>query len=339
MKLVLFITFFCTAFCCTASFCTAFYSLAVAETTVRVCSQNLARVGKPPFGRKAESTEVQAENLIDRFLAAKCDVIAVQEVYGRNKGEAGKTLESLGKRLSAELQDNVQSFVGESEYDEIRNGFLVLSRVGKVLKQDSADDFSFKKLNPYQRTKKPTRPPFAIVLDVAGTSKTLLLVSIHFKSKVGGYKDFTGTEFETVRIESADQARRFALDVEKEFKTEQTVAVILGDRNSRPKSATDIILSGGLSLEDFRSGGSCKIGSDLEPDCAKTVNRPLAFKPVFDFIRQGGSEKHKGKEELIDDIYLESGYFDGAGGKFKSGLEGNFFEGSDHKLLWVDLPL
>jgi len=316
-----------------------FISESFAATKFRVCSQNLERVGKLPFGRKKDSVKKQTSYLVERFLEAKCDVIAVQEVYGKTKNEALESLDDLKEALEEADDAKYISLVGESQFDEIRNGFLLNEASAKILYSGSTPDGALPKLNPLQRSRSATRRPFALLLDVASTKKDLLLVNIHLKSKVGGFKDSSGLDFETLRMESSEQTREFALELAKESKKNQDlVSVILGDRNSRPKSATDLILQGRLRLADFQAG--CSVTSDLEPGCAPS--KPVVFEPTFAPRTTRGSSKFRGQEELIDEIYLNASYLEQLRASRKNleyGLTGEFFKGSDHKLVWVDLQL
>jgi len=305
---------------------------AFAKATVVVCSQNLARVGKEPFGKKQDSVQLQRDYLVSRFIEAECDVIAVQEVYGRTKQDAEKNLAQLVRVLEQVGGDKFLFFVGEAEYDEIRNGFLVRSKVGRIKHQTSPFNPNLPKLFSAQRSLRPTRLPFSIQIDIAESAKDLLLINIHFKSKVGGFKDPTGTDFETVRMQSAEQARTFAEELDAS--RADVISVILGDRNSGPQSATDYLLEGSLQLEDFRRG--CELRQNLSPDCS--ARRPPRFRALLNLKRDGGSTRYRGSEELIDNIYLESDYYSSLKA-LPVGLEGEFSRGSDHKLLWVELPL
>jgi hypothetical protein len=310
-----------------------------AGTKFRVCTQNLARVGKAPFGRDKDSVSQQTDYLIDRIIQAKCDVIAVQEVYGKTKSEADAELRDFTEELSDQAETRFISMVGESQFDEIRNGFILKQSTAKILYAGSPPDGVLPKLNSLQRTRIATRRPYGLLLDVASTKRHVLLVDIHLKSKVGGFKDPTGLEFETVRMESSEQVRNFAAGLILENnKYSDLLTIILGDRNSKSGSATDAILQGKLTLEDFRKG--CSVRPDLEPSCKPL--HPSMFDPVIAPRTSRGSSKYRGQEELIDEIYVSSPYLDQLrAGKLNLdyGLVGEFFKGSDHKLVLIDLPL
>lgn len=311
---------------------------ALASVTVRVCTENLERVGKASFGKHAESTPEQTAALVARFQEARCDVIAVQEVYGKSKEEGAETLERLSSALSRAAGEEFKSFVGESQFDEIRNGFILRSRLGRVLQLESPDEPDLPKLVPLERSHRPTRLPLALVLDVAGAGQQLILVNIHLKSKVGSFKDPTGTEYETIRMESSEQARQFVKHEQQAVK-HPGVTVILGDRNALPASASAAILSGSLRLKDFQLGGACRLNDQLEPACGERPGQPEEFVPIFTNQSSEGSDLYHGKQEMIDAVYLDAAYFKERNGKIGSGIVGRFFVGSDHKLLWVDLPL
>ena len=117
-----------------------------AATKFRVCTQNLQRVGKPPFGRNKDSVSKQTDYLVERIIQAKCDVIAVQEVYGKSKGEAAQELNELTQALSESAGTPYFSLVGESQFDEIRNGFIVKEDTSKILYSGSTPDGVLPKL-------------------------------------------------------------------------------------------------------------------------------------------------------------------------------------------------
>jgi hypothetical protein len=313
-----------------------------AKTELRICSQNLQRVGKAPFGRGKESVYQQTNFLVQRMISAECDIVAVQEVYGKSKGEAAGYLQNLSSALSQKAGDKFTSLVGESQFDEIRNGFIVRESTGRLLSSNSTPDYYLPKLNPLQRTRAITRKPFAILLDVAESKTDLLLVDIHLKSKVGGFKDTAGLDFETLRMESAEQIREFTNKLTKESPhPKEIITMILGDRNSEPGSATDMILQGRLTLNDFK--GRCGVDSSLEPTCEPIRNSVFepALSQVFKSGKLKGSTKYRGREQLIDEIYINSSAINDLRlrKKLNVGIEGEFFKGSDHKLIWIDLPL
>jgi len=276
--------------------------------------------------------------LIDRILHAKCDVVAVQEVYGRSKSEGAKSLSAFTEALSDAAREDFTSVVGDAEYDEIRNGFIIRVRAGRILKVESPAERNLPKLVPFGRSHRATRQPLGLALDVSETARHLVLVNIHFKSKVRGFKDPTGYEFEILRMESSEQARTFATGLARSLRA-PAVTMILGDRNAPPESASDSILSGELALEDFQAGGGCVLDGPDRSDCRRKPLRVPDFVPLFPANQRGGSEKYRGREQWIDGIYLDRQYHLERGRKITTGVTGEFFVGSDHKLLWAELPL
>jgi hypothetical protein len=255
------------------------------------------------------------------MVEAKCEIIGVQEVYGKSTAEALSNLEKLGEHLGKERGRTFQAVVGEIEYDEIRTGFLIDRSVATVKSVSSPRERNLPKLTPFTRSSRPSRYPLGVVVRTIRSGSELALVSIHLKSKVMGFKDPTGTEFETVRMAQAEQARLFASELPAKTR------LILGDRNSASGSATDLILQGALTLKDF---SRCGLTRELTPlNCP--VRREPDFRPLF--AENTASILHKGVPELIDMIYLSGDSIR----KIAAGVTGEFFKGSDHKLLWVKL--
>jgi predicted extracellular nuclease len=313
-----------------------------------VCSQNLHRLGSGDTAKKITS-------LVERLTDAECDLIAVQEVYGRTRGEAEASLKPLVKAISKVSEAQFDSYLGEAPADQIRNAFLVRRNAGKVVRvQDIADD-DLPKLTPLGRPARFSRLPQAIELEVKGKRgpETIVFVNFHFKSKVDGWKDRTGFNFEITRMEMAEAVNNWASD--KARKRRGAIVIIGGDRNSRDGEGAAEVLRGARELTDFRntcrleseSGNAltnCGAAAPRSPDFVELLaekERELRQKGVS---RKGEVTSYRFRGELIrlDEILVEPEdlwLFRRPDGSIAAGSSGTFGEGSDHKLLWAELDL
>ncbi len=245
--------------------------------------------------------------------------------------------------------------MGQSSDPKIRNGFLIADDLGKVRVEKPFLHRGLPKLQPLGPPYTFIREPLVLSLELANdkiivrkakTTKKLLLISMHFKSKAESYKDITGTQFETVRMEMA--AGLLELVQKYKHQLPDTAAVlVLGDRNAGPRSASATILTGERKLRDFSAQGSCKLTRDLEPECASSFNYPLELIALFSQCQaqelkycNGGSYRYKKQDQLIDDILVPASdlglYLDNEN-RPRIGYTGKFYSGSDHRLLWVEI--
>jgi endonuclease/exonuclease/phosphatase family metal-dependent hydrolase len=313
---------------------------------ITVCSQNLNNYN---FSSKVKPKNAkQSDFLVERFVNASCDIIAVQELLRGSKKEAERSLKYLAKKLSKQTGDTYQIIVGDAEDKRITNGYLVSSSVAEIV---SVHDYSRKNI-PRLSILGPgrifSRGPLELKLRLRtspnSATRDLILYNIHFKSKADGWKDKTGTSYETLRMEMAEGLRNI---IEAEVKAPETVVMVLGDRNSSSGSATDEILSGKRTLEDFSERLICRLSDELEPLCkeearVKTVLVGLISEALKSKQLSGGSYRYKGQMYLLDEIYVlpkDNSRFRKSNNQPNVGIEGVFGKGSDHKLVYAVLSL
>lgn len=334
------------------------------EAELRVCTQNLENFGKvidsPRATKKrakqkkeTQRKEKQSEALAARIVNARCDVVAVQEVYGANMQEARRNLRPLLTALKTRGL-TFQDFLGESLSKTIRNGFLLKEGAGTVVSVESYASAMLPKLSPLGPGRRFSRGPVSLALDVqkkgempsSPTSNSLskrrvVLFTMHLKSKVDGWKDPTQTQFEVARMEMAEALRNLASDrIRRE--APGAVVVVLGDRNSEPDDASARILSGARVLGDFRD--NCRVDEKLAPRCERPQERVLEFRGLLEALSQEqgnivGTYRYRGREEIIDEILVSHTAWSvfSKDGRLMTGVEGSFRQGSDHKLVWSEL--
>ncbi len=240
---------------------------------IRVCSQNLFRFGSEKFSKNKEKREKQKTFLVSRMKRAACDVIAVQEVSGKNRWRAGQLLQELADSLGQRSGRRFKAFVGDSQDAYIRNGFILAEDLGSVVSFDSYWRETLPKIQKRGRPRSFVRGPVSLELELAqprsGISR-LLLFSVHLKSKSNSWKDPTRTEFEVYRMESAQAVREIALKA-LEKSPEGTMLFVMGDRNSTEGSASADTLEGAYELSDFHE--NCRLTEKIEVTCVSEPKR------------------------------------------------------------------
>ena len=320
---------------------------------LRLCTQNLQRFGSDRPARKGSREPSKLDALVERFIEARCDIVAVQEVAGKNKLSAESNLKSLAARLSERSKRRFRTEIGDSRDPSIRNGFIISEQFGAPDEVISYDDEQIPSLTRRRPGGYFVRAPLGLVLTIApvmrggataieGAEKKFFILNVHSKSRHGGEKDPTGTDFETLRMEYAEATR---LIVRREIARlgGETVAVVLGDHNSHERSASAEILSGTLQLSDFQAEGQCRLDDELEPDCKTASQHPPELVGLFELRRdraptryRGGSFRYRGKESLIDEISISPNALPlvtGESGNLRVAFNGTIGQGSDHRLL------
>lgn len=318
------------------------------QPELRLCSQNLFRFAEKRSGKSSFQQEEKQKNyLISRFLRARCDVVALQEVVGASKREAARTAELLANALSYRSGRKFRVYVGDSYDQFIRNGYLVAEDLGQVEIENFSDE-PLPRLQPLGPIGRFIRSPLALKLTLSSKEsaapKKLFILNIHFKSKSRADKDPTGTAFETVRMEMAEAVRTLIAKKKKEATTD-TIFVALGDRNADSESATAEIMSGERLLDDFGKNGSCQLDTDNNPECTTGERRPELM-GLFWLRRErypeeyrGGTYLYKRQEEILDEIYVlpeDLEFLKRPSGRFAIGIDGEYYKGSDHKLVWAE---
>ena len=315
--------------------------------SIRICSMNIDMLGRKdetkPKAKQSESEfqkhrKKQLGFLAERVISASCDIVAVQEIYGLSSKEANKNIRSLASAVSkaSPLGLKYVYHAATTNDKRLRNGYIFRGDIGAVRISDlyrenvpSADRSS-----PSRRF---MRGPVALSVDVASTKRSnptkLYLVNYHLKSKADGWKDLSGLSYELNRVETAEAVRDIA---SRALRQGYDIVMFLGDRNSDTGSATDYVLSGIRSLDDFR--GMCSIDKKfLEANCGSYKGKEPDFIGVLaNKSRSLYSYKYKNKQSLIDEIYINKNSL-----RFvnDAGVVGEYLKGSDHLLTWVEVGI
>ncbi len=324
------------------------------EVELRICTQNIHNLGmkkKQTKSRKKKRTPqegTQAKYLAARIMEARCDVVAVQEVWGEDLHEAKRSLQILVNAL-ANAGAIFVPIVGEGPERPIRNGFLIRKNSAELLDTAIFPTENVPKLSLLKPAQRYPRSPLQVTLRVLGRenkpTRRVVLLTMHFKSKVDGWRDPTQTLYEAFRMEMAEGLRTIA---ERELeKSPESIVILLGDQNNDEQSATAAILRGDKLLLDFQEGGACKLDERHLPRCDKSVMHEPKFVALLEEAYRKGARYgdvatylYRGELSIIDNIYVSPQclwMFHRSDGGVAVGVKGNFRRGSDHKLVWTEL--
>ena len=333
-------------------FLTACSSSRAQDQSFVVCSQNLENYGEiPDIQERTKNFRIgdlraKEEALVQRFLAAKCDAIAVQEILAKNKKAARTVLEHLAWLLSTSSKRKFNAFVGDSNDVHLKQGFLIATDKAFVLDTHSYNNVPLPKISEGQKQRFFSRGPFEIKLRVNG--KTIVLVNFHFKSRSSRWNsDPSGLGFEPQRMEMAEALKskilaKYLPQVEKD----KLILLMMGDRNSNYNSAAASILRGELSLNRFREHGDCQISKEGLPLCSdRRIDSPKYVSVLLNnsaLRRVGGTFRYKRNSVWLDDIMMPASSLKYAGDKitqYNSGVIDLYDKASDHDLVWVKLQI
>ncbi len=323
-----------------------------------VCSQNLKLFGTFLETKKRNhlyseaAHELKIEALVERFMVARCDVIAVQELMGRGKAGAEASLGELATRLREKTNRIFSVVVAPPIGGDMTNGFLVAKDRASVQQVFPYARVELPKINEKARPRMFSRMPFEVQLVVnareGGRRKVVTLVNFHFKSKRGGRDDPSGLEWETFRMEMAEALRRIVEQRHREaFGSGESLLLLLGDRNSNYDVASARILEGGIDLSFFAQEGACRLSKRGVPLCKKHQRRPQKLFSVLTgdqmLKKYPGTFSYKKQYSWLDDILVPQETLPAAWktatseGSFNSGVMYTPIEASDHALIHVSL--
>ncbi len=252
-----------------------------------LCSQNLNNLGDFALTKRRLDTSMtlgtfnaKIAGLAKRMITGECDVVAVQELLGANEAEATENLTRIAKVLHFHTGRVFDVIVGKTNDPVSRVGYLMATDRVEMLAQVSYNRVELPKILPKERPRFFLRGPLELQLSVRGRngskSKIVTVVNFHLKSKGGRERDPAELEWETYRMQMAEAIRRIVESRhERAFGSGETLLVLLGDRNSNFDSAANDILSGTLTLDDFKLKGGCRLSKRGVAFCQKEKHRPL----------------------------------------------------------------
>lgn len=329
-----------------------------AGVDLTICSQNLENFGSYQDS-KVRSPQMTQDDyrekeraLAQRMASQDCDVIAVQEVLGKDDETALLALNDLAGTLRKLTNRFYEAKVGPTLDKFSHLGFLVAKDRAEISNFLSYAKVELPKIIPTEKPRLFIRAPMEIQIKVkagaGGSAKTVTLLNFHFKSRRGGSGDPAELEWETYRMAMAEAIRRIAeLRHARTFTSGETLLVLLGDRNSHFDCASAKILEGSLALKNFQDGGACRLSKRGVPLCQEGSVQPAKFFSVLTADPQAklqpGTEQYKGEYSWLDDILMPAESLRAAWvnydspGDYDSGVVYTPKLASDHAMVWVKL--
>ncbi len=328
------------------------------EPDLTVCSQNLKLFGtletlkqKLP-GYSADDHRVKVDSLIRRFVSTGCDVIAVQEVMGRNQEAVDAGLQELAEKLHKSTNRFFRIRAAPPAEGGMTLGFLVAEDRAAIANTLSYAKIELPKLVAKQKPRLFPRTPLEVQVIAnsreSNLAKPISIVNFHFKSKRGGEDDPTGLEWETYRMEMSEAIRRVVERRHKQaFASGDSILMLVGDRNSNFDVASARILDGTLNLSSFQADGGCRLSKRGVPLCKSGASLPQRLFSVLTSNKSvfvlPGTFSYKGEYSWLDDILMpaeslpfawRSAYLES---QYDSGVVYSPRDASDHALVYVKL--
>lgn len=327
------------------------------EVDLTVCSQNLENYGMYEDSKKRnpdltrDDYVLKEKALVKRFSYVKCDVIAFQELLG-NENNSKEAIKNLGKLLANFTGRTYSYYIARSNDKSSRIGFLVAKDRAEVIDTVSYSRVELPKLIKGEKPRYFTRGPFEIQLKVRARgkedTKKINIITFHFKSKSGGFKDPSKTGWEILRMQSAEALRNI---VESRFKSSlgdaEQILILLGDRNTNYDSASSMILKGSHTLDMFSGKAPCRLSKRGVPLCQNGVVRPPMFISVLtddpETSKLHGTFLYQNVYSWLDDILVAVPSLPftwenfAIEGNYNSGISDVYPQASDHSLSYVKI--
>ncbi len=325
---------------------------------ITLCSQNLKLFGTLSAMQRRDSKITpkmyaqKKQELVERFIAAQCDVIGVQEVVGGNPTETEAAMKELVNELRQQTNRFFEYRLAPPAEGKMTIGFLVAADRAEIVHTLSYSRVELPKIQKKQRPRIFSRTPLEIQLAVKSRDgdvvKNISVINFHFKSKRGGDGDPTGLEWETYRMEMAEALRRIVEIRHKDaFASGRSLLFLMGDRNSNFDVATARILEGSLVLSSFSEQGSCRLSKRAVPLCKVGAELPRRLFSVLTtdegLKSRPGTFEYRGEYSWLDEITAPAETLPYAwrtsfsDGDYDSGVVYEPKGASDHALVYVRL--
>ncbi|MCC6933815.1 MAG: hypothetical protein IT292_11300 [Deltaproteobacteria bacterium] len=313
-----------------------------------ICTQNAHMLGeiknKKYPGKKKRLDQNKA--LAQRIADGNCDIVALQEIYGKTDNAAKQSIKRFVTELKKAIGKEFEYALARTNDKFIRNAFVYQPAKVHVERIDEYYRRLVPTLAKHAPTRRFNRGPLGLLASVKISpdhpARKFYFLTFHLKSRVGGWKDLSKTEFEIDRLEAADALRTIVSEQQTQLGSDIPL-VVLGDRNADSGAASVEVMSGKLRLEDFQR--SCQIKRDLKAQCDVRRDSDLILTGLFDKERrrrglEGDAEvysyKYRKDNYLYDEIYVSAGQVESyflREGKPMVEMIGTRGEGSDHLLM------
>lgn len=338
------------------------------EPEIRVCGLNMQNYGLPQEvkriirGPEAKRFARKERALLAAVGDARCDVVAVQGLIGKDPVVAEEGLERFAGKLGERLGGSWRALVGDSNHSFGANAFIVRDDEIDILMRRSYASRLLPGLDNFVE-QMFFRGPFEIILAVRGKGsaegKQLVIMTAHFRNSLNN----KAKEAEPARVQMAEAVRKLNSFSQAEIDPENPpIFLVVVDRGAGRYAASSLVLEGALELNDFAPGGPCTLNDRGAAECTERPHRPLALYPllannVYSTTKQGGDGKSgfakqgpgdtlrakRERDQRAVEIYImptDVGFArvnPHADGRFAAGVVPIKGQPSESPLTWVEL--
>lgn len=257
------------------------------EPEVRICSANINNTGvrrdvKRLLGKDALLGLIAKERAFAEAAAqARCDIVALQALLGRDLIQQQNALDRLILRLEKKGSEGWKTAIGQSHQRFSTNAFLYRSERVELLRSVSHENIRLPRFDEF-RFKRFTRSPFEGVFRVSGRggaeTKTLRIFNFHFHGKLIDHVP----DQEPYRMQMAETLRQMILKEEKKLDpSDPPIIVVAGDTAALRNSPSAKILEGRIVLRQFKPGGPCSLLEGHRFTCAPAPENPVTLLSLF----------------------------------------------------------
>lgn len=260
---------------------------------ITVCSINANNYGtkdiwKSTFRRSdIPKRTVMRRTIIKAIREAGCDLIAVQNILGKDDADA---LQSSQEILGYKTEERAgwKTILGAVNREVSRNAILYRDK----LKLVATEKFTGSRLTSFGsfRLDQLGVPPLRAVFEVrrAGSDETrnVSVTSFTLKNSV----NFSSDETEVRRIQLAEFIRTQTASIKRAESEAETIVILAGNRAGSADSVGTQILEGRYKLADFLSDGACSFNADGTISCLREKMRP---KELFGVVGSSSPESFK----------------------------------------------
>ncbi|MCB0346071.1 MAG: hypothetical protein KDD66_13200 [Bdellovibrionales bacterium] len=261
------------------------------EPELRICSVNTGGYGLRGEVRKllrgarslTKNLRTRERSIVKAASTAKCDILALQNVVGRDLVTIREALEILGKKLTKEREDTEwESIVGETNNRFLRNAFLINTKRAAVGRFESFTATLLPRFDIFERPKF-AHGPLEVEVTVKGQgdaeTRRIVLLTMNLQERIAPRKPEPSLE----RMQMAEAIKQLGmLNQQKLNPLDPNMLFILGELSGDMRSPESYILEGRRQLPDFKQDGICALDEENKTrfTCKEKILRPAVFLPL-----------------------------------------------------------
>lgn len=284
------------------------------EPELRLCSVNTGGYGlrgevrKLLRGERANARKLLARerSIVKAIVEAKCDVVALQNLVGRDMTKVKEALERLSKKITTQREDAVwESVVADSNSRLLRNAFLVNTTRASIGRSESFTSTLLPRFDVFERPKF-AHGPLQLEISVKGIEdpapKRITLLTMNLAERLSSRKPEPALE----RMQMAEAIKQIGLIHQQKLNPlDPSMLFLLGDLHGDLRTPESFILEGRRELPDFKTEGNCSLDPENNRrfSCKQKILRPAVFLPLNRESWRADFDYRKGKNEDDEVVY------------------------------------